>query len=178
MRQLSSKFSSHCILSSFYAGEFDLDDVVTSTGDDGIDAVAVVIDEMVTTSAEDAAAPFQTARRNHDVDFVFIQAKRSEGFDLGEFLKFKEGILRFVNQTPYAATDEVLVEARATFELVVREVPKLRNGRPTLTARFVTTDSTKTRCARNCAPRLRRTTDRTRTVSQYRCKVRRSRRTH
>ncbi|AAQ60965.1 AIPR family protein [Chromobacterium violaceum] len=133
------KFSSHCILSSFYAGEFDLDDVVTSTGDDGIDAVAVVIDEMVTTSAEDAAAPFQTARRNHDVDFVFIQAKRSEGFDLGEFLKFKEGILRFVNQTPYAATDEVLVEARATFELVVREVPKLRNGRPTLTARFVTT---------------------------------------
>lgn len=48
-------------------------------------------------------------------------------------------MLRFVNQTPYAAHDDVLCEARSTFDVVVREVPKLRNGRPTLTARFVTT---------------------------------------
>ena len=113
--------------------------MVTSIADDGIDAVAVVIDEVVTTSPEDAVAIFRTSRRNHDVDIIFIQAKRSETFDLGEFLKFKEGVLRFVNQSPYAATDEVLTESREVFDVVVKEVPKLRNGRPTLTARFVTT---------------------------------------
>ena len=133
------KFAAHCVVSNQYASGFDLDEVVTSAGDDGIDGVAVVIDEIVVSSPEDATAVFRTTRRNHDVDVVFIQAKRSENFDLGEFLKFKEGVLRFVNQAPYSAHDEVLVEARSVFDIVVREVPKLRNGRPMLTARFVTT---------------------------------------
>lgn len=133
------KFSTHCVVSNRYSSAFDLDDVVTEVGDDGIDAVAVVIDEAVTTSREDASAMFETPRRNHDVEIVFLQAKRSEGFDLGEFLKFKEGILRFVNQNPYVATDDVLLEARAIFDAVVDEVPKLRNGRPSLIARYVAT---------------------------------------
>ncbi len=133
------KFSAHCVISSQYTSGFDLDDVVTSIADDGIDAIAIAIDEVVVCSSEDAIAAFGTARRNHDVDVVFIQAKRSENFDLGEFLKFKEGVLRFVNQNPYTVTDDVLKEAREIFDVVVREVPKLRNGRPTLTARFVTT---------------------------------------
>ncbi len=58
---------------------------------------------------------------------------------MGEFLKFKEGILRFTTQTPYATTDDALLEAREIFDLVVQEVPKVRNGKPSLTARFVTT---------------------------------------
>jgi len=133
------KFAIHCVIANRYSSTFDLDDVVTAAGDDGIDGLAVVIDESVATSGEDTQAVFSAPRRNHDVDLFFVQAKRSEGFDLGDFLKFKEGILRFVNQTPYAATDDVLVEARAMFDIVVKEVPKLRNGRPSLTARFVTT---------------------------------------
>ncbi|WP_286913639.1 MULTISPECIES: AIPR family protein [unclassified Pseudomonas] len=133
------KFTAHCVIANRYSGTFDLDDVVTAAGDDGIDALAIVIDESIATSREDTEATFATPRRNHDVDVIFVQAKRTEGFDLGEFLKFKEGVLRFINQTPYAATDEVLVEARAMFDTVVQEVPKLRNGRPSLTARFVTT---------------------------------------
>ncbi|MFF7106979.1 AIPR family protein [Pseudomonas sichuanensis] len=133
------KFTAHCVIANRYSGTFDLDDVVTAAGDDGIDAIAIVVDESIATSHEDAQATFETPRRNHDVDLIFVQAKRTEGFDLGEFLKFKEGILRFINQTPYAATDEVLLESRAIFDTVVKEVPKLRNGRPSLTARFVTT---------------------------------------
>ncbi|WP_233890097.1 AIPR family protein [Paraburkholderia flagellata] len=133
------KFATHCVLSSRFSATFDLDDVSTGPGDEGIDGVAVVIDEMVTASVEEAQAIFASQRRNHDVDVLFVQAKRSESFDLGEFLKFKEGILRFATQTPYAATDAVLSEARQMFDVVLKEVPKVRNGKPSLTARFVTT---------------------------------------
>jgi len=101
------KFATHCVISSRFSATFDLDDVCTGSADDGIDGVAVVIDETVTASVEDAQAIFAAQRRNHDVDVLFVQAKRSESFDLGEFLKFKEGILRFATQAPYAATDEV-----------------------------------------------------------------------
>ncbi|WAC70817.1 AIPR family protein [Roseateles sp. SL47] len=133
------KFATYCIISSRFSGAFDLDDVVTGTGDEGIDGLAVVIDEAITASIEDAEEVFVSPRRNHDVDMVFIQAKRSEGFDLGDFLKFKEGILRFATASPYAATDDVLAESRGMFDVVLRQVPKLRNGRPSLIARFVAT---------------------------------------
>jgi len=106
------KFSMYCVLSSRFSATFDLDDVSTGPGDEGIDGSAVVIDEVVTPSVEDAEAIFALPRRNHDVDIMFVQAKRSENFDLGDFLKFKEGILRFATQTPYVATDEVLQETR------------------------------------------------------------------
>lgn len=133
------KFATHCVISSRFSAAFDLDDVCTGPGDDGIDGLAVVIDESVTTSVEDTQAIFSAQRRNHDVDIVFVQAKRSENFDLGDFLKFKEGILRFATQAPYASTDEVLLEARQMFDVVLQEVPKVRNGKPSLTARFVAT---------------------------------------
>ncbi|XRD91030.1 AIPR family protein [Dyella nitratireducens] len=133
------KFSTHCVVSNRYSSTFDLDDVVTEKGDDGIDGLVLVVDEAVVTSVEDVQAIFAAPRRNHDVDVIFIQAKRTDGFDLGDFLKFKEGIFRFVNQTPYAAGDDVLKESRAMFDVIVNEVPKLRNGRPSLTARFVST---------------------------------------
>jgi hypothetical protein len=133
------KFATHCVISSRYTSDFDLDDVVTAKGDDGIDGLAVVVDEAIMTSAEETQEVFAGPRRNHDVDIIFVQAKRSDGFDLGEFLKFKEGVLRFINNTPYAATDDVLIEGRAMFDVIVNEVPKLRNGKPSVMARFVTT---------------------------------------
>lgn len=133
------KFATYCVLSSRFSAAFDLDDVSTGPGDEGIDGIAVVIDELVTTSVEDAQTVFASQRRNHDVDIIFVQAKRSESFDLGDFLKFKEGILRFATQTPYVVTDDVLVGARQMFDVVLKEVPKVRNGKPSLTARFVTT---------------------------------------
>ena len=133
------KFAAYSVISSRFSGSFDLDDVVTGDGDEGIDGVAIVIDEGITASIEDAESVFVSPRRNHDVDMVFIQAKRSEGFDLGDFLKFKEGVLRFATANPYAATDEVLVESRGMFDVVLEQVPKLRNGRPSLIARFVAT---------------------------------------
>lgn len=96
------KFATYCVLSNRFSSSFDLDDVSTGAGDEGIDGLAVVIDEAVVPSVEDSEAIFSVARRNHEVDIFFVQAKRSEGFDLGDFLKFKEGILRFATQIPPA----------------------------------------------------------------------------
>jgi AIPR protein len=133
------KFATYCVISNRFSGTFDLDDVSTGIGDEGIDGVAIVVDEVVTPSVEDAQAVFASQRRNHDVDVLFVQAKRSDSFDLGDFLKFKEGILRFAVQAPYTVNDEVLSENRQIFDVVLKEVPKVRNGKPSITARFVTT---------------------------------------
>ena len=52
------KFATHCVVSNRFSSTFDLDDVVTAQGDEGIDGIAVVIDEMVTASVEDAQSIF------------------------------------------------------------------------------------------------------------------------
>lgn len=133
------KFCTYSILSSRYSADFDLDDVTTGDGDDGIDGIAIVIDETPCPSAEEASEIFKMPRRNHDVDLVFVQAKSGERFDLGDFLKFKEGILRFVGSDEYGINDDILSEAKVTFDVIVNNVPKIRNGQPSIYAYYVTT---------------------------------------
>jgi hypothetical protein len=132
-------FVNHAVLASKICGDFDLDDITTGEGDDGTDGIAVLIDEELYISDEDATSIFNKERKNHDVEVVFIQAKRSESFDLGDFLKFKESVLRFVNSESYQVADDVQNNAHSIFDICIRNVPKIREGKPYLTARFVTT---------------------------------------
>ena len=62
------KFATYCILSNRFSAAFDLDDVSTGPGDDGIDGIGIILDESVTASPEDVEEIFKSPRRNHDVD--------------------------------------------------------------------------------------------------------------
>jgi hypothetical protein len=132
-------FSNYAVIASRTPSPYELDDVTTGDGDDGTDGIAVIIDEDIVVSEEDAASVFSGARRNHDVEVLFVQAKRSDSFDLGDFLKFKESILKFVNANDYAVADDVQAAARKVFDVAMDNVPKLRLGKPDLTARYVAT---------------------------------------
>lgn len=133
------RFSNYAVIASRTASSYDLEDVTTGEGDDGTDGIAVIIDEDIVISEEDAESTFSAAKRNHDVEVLFIQAKRSDSFDLGEFLKFKESILKFVNVDDYAVNDDVQAAARKVFDVAMTNVPKIRSGKPSLTARYVAT---------------------------------------
>jgi hypothetical protein len=133
------KFANFVVLCKRIASTVELDDVTTGEDDDGTDGIAVIINEEHVVSPEDAEAIFINERRNNDVEVVFIQAKTSEGFDLGDFLKFKESVLRFFTQDPYCASSELQRDARATFDVTIRNVPKIRHGKPSIAAAYVTT---------------------------------------
>ena len=133
------KFANYSVISTKLGTRFDIDEVTTGEGDDGTDGVAIIVDEEIILSQEDATSVFDTNRRNHDVEMLFIQAKRSDSFDLGDFLKFKESILRFINSDPYSSNDDIQLSAREVFDVALANVPKIRNGKPEFTARFITT---------------------------------------
>lgn len=132
-------FVNYSVLSAKLVNSYEIDDVTSSDADDGIDGVAIIIDEELVISSEDDEDCFNTGRKNHDVEVVFIQAKTGEGFDLGDFLKFKESILRFATSENYESNDTVQNNAREIFDVVLANVPKIRGGKPNITARFVTT---------------------------------------
>ncbi len=133
------KFANFSIISARISASYDLEDITTGIGDDGMDGVAIIIDEEIVVSKEDAKATFADGRRNHDVDACFIQSKTSDSFDLGDFLKFKESILRFVNGGTYSVNDDVQNSAREVFDEVLNNVPRVRGGKPSIVARYVTT---------------------------------------
>lgn len=133
------KFANFAVLSSKLATLPDLDDVTTGDDDDGTDGIAVIINEEHIVSAEDAETLFAYERRNNDVEVVFVQAKTSDGFDLGDFLKFKESVLRFFTQDPYSVVSELQQDARQVFDIAIKHVPKIRHGKPSISAYFVTT---------------------------------------
>lgn len=135
------KFANFAVLSGKLATTIELDDVTTGNDDDGTDGIAIIINEEHIVSAEDAMTVFSHERRNNDVEIVFIQAKTSESFDLGDFLKFKESVLRFFTQEPYTAQSHLQQDARAVFDVAIKNVPKIRHGKPSVAATFVTTGS-------------------------------------
>ncbi len=132
-------FCNKAMLSSRISMDFEIDDVTTGAGDDGMDGIAIIIDEELCISPEDASSVFSSQRKNHDVDIVFIQSKRSESFDLGDFLKFKASVFRFIDESPYSCLDDIQKNAREVFDVVIKNVPKIRGGRPSFTAKYVAT---------------------------------------
>lgn len=132
-------FVNYSVLMPKVSTTFELNDVTTGEGDDGIDGVAILIDEELIVSDEDAKSVFKSERKNHDVEVVFTQSKRSDSFDLGDFLKFKASILNFINSDSYDVADEVQVNANSIFDVCLKNVPKIRGGKPSITIRYVTT---------------------------------------
>ncbi len=132
------KFVNYAVLQSQIAKRLDVDLVTTGDDDDGIDGVAVIINEELVVGAADAEAAFLGDRKNNDVQIVFIQSKTSASIDLGDFLKFKESFLRLIRDSPYQAVSQVQQEARAALDVVIDNVAKIRNGRPSVRALYVT----------------------------------------
>ena len=132
-------FVNYSIMSAKMIGPIEIENVTTGEGDDGTDGIAILINEELVISDEDALTVFKSERKNQDVEVVFIQSKRSESYDLGDFLKFKESINKFLNANEYKVNDDVQKVAREIFDVIINNVTKVRNGKPSFTARYVTT---------------------------------------
>lgn len=132
-------FVNYSIMSAKMIGPIEIENVTTGEGDDGTDGIAILINEELVISDEDAISVFKSERKNQDVEVVFIQSKRSESYDLGDFLKFKESINKFLKADKYEVNDDVQKVAREIFDVVINNVTKVRNGKPSFTARYITT---------------------------------------
>ena len=87
-------FINRCIVTKYTTERFDPKDIMTGKGEIGIDGIAIVIDKQLITTLEDAEAMYEQ-EIPRDVNFIFIQAKRSEGFNGGEMSVFSKGVRHF-----------------------------------------------------------------------------------
>src|SRR5687768_15661460 len=74
-------FVNYCLISRFYSGQFEPDDVgVGGSGDLGLDGLAIIVNDNLVRSVDDVDY-FRQQLRRLDVQFHFIQSKSSAHFE-------------------------------------------------------------------------------------------------
>lgn len=85
-------FVNYITIKRDFLDDFNLDDIHTGGGmDNGIDGIAIIIDNNLVSDIDLAKDIFKTPK-DISIDFVFIQSKTSNNIDTGGILKFLSGV--------------------------------------------------------------------------------------
>lgn len=90
-------FINRCIVNKYSVDRFDPMDIMTDEGEKGIDGVAIVVNDRIITTMDEADS---IAKDNPDLDvkFVFIQSKTSDKFSGDEIGTFIYGVKAFFEE--------------------------------------------------------------------------------
>jgi AIPR protein len=131
------RFAAYCVISREHAETFNPDDVVVGSGNDtGIDAIGVIVNGSLITSVEELDDLLESSGYI-EATFVFVQAKTSTGFDVGEIGTFCTGVRDFFAEEPVLPRNES-VEAMAELATAIYDnSARFRRGNPQCRLRYV-----------------------------------------
>lgn len=92
----------------------------------GLDGVAILVQGNLCSNPDDVASVID---RNSNVDFVFIQSKRSEKFEYGEISKFIDAVCGFFDGSMVGESeqlDELISAKKEIYEAPLRRNPNVR----------------------------------------------------
>ncbi len=130
-------FSNFCAVSQHFSDTFDVSQC--STGDfQGIDGIAVIVNGAFLDSP-DTIAELVEANGYLFTTFIFVQAKTSSSFDLGEMSKFSDAVVGFFEDDSHftgGADVKPFVELK---NAVYEQSAKFKRGNPSVYMYYVTT---------------------------------------
>ncbi len=102
------RFVNYYVISTLHVDDFDLDEVsVGGFGDLGIDGIGILVNDHL-AFAHSTVDHLKKDFRRLDVQFVFIQAKRSSRFEAAGIGTFFSGVRRFFEMSsPTSASDQI-----------------------------------------------------------------------
>jgi hypothetical protein len=133
------RMANYVIITPRVVEGYDLADVTTTDGDDGIDGCAVIVDEEVIVSPEDCDALLSDGRRNHTARLILTQAKTSEAIDLGDVLKFQDAVRRFCHDFDHHHGDPIIDNTKRVYAKLIDRAGSIRDGKPELVLRYIYT---------------------------------------
>ncbi len=136
---LFEHFADFCVVSSAYEEEFDTADVHVGGADDlGIDGLAVIVNGVLVTSAEEAEDLLEI-NGFLDVKFVFVQAKTSSTFNSEQMATFFDGVEEFFAEVPTLPASERIKASQEVMSWLYAKSVKFTRQRPVLEMTYVTT---------------------------------------
>lgn len=87
-------FINKCIISKYSIDRFDPSDIMTDSGEKGLDGVAICVNGRIITTIDELDS-IKNEVKTLDVKFIFIQSKTSNSFDGEEIGTFLYGVKAF-----------------------------------------------------------------------------------
>lgn len=129
-------FVAYCILNSERLDQGDFRDSLTDEGEEGLDAVAIVINGTLVADPSDVDSLIQS-HSTLSVKYVFVQAKSSERWDGGDVLKFTRAVSGFFEDRDIGSS-AVVEAARQVHRAVLDNAARLEDN-PQIRASYAAT---------------------------------------
>ncbi|PZO56606.1 MAG: abortive phage infection protein [Phormidesmis priestleyi] len=136
-------FCNFCVVSKKYLGRFNPKEVTTDGDDAALDGIAVIVDGELIVNKDDAIQIFATHKTNLSVEIVFTQVKSSEPFKKDEIANFQMGLQDFLSLEPKLPNGRLNKDALAVFNVVLDNLKKIRNRRPSASIYYCTSGTYK-----------------------------------
>lgn len=105
-------FVNYCIVTKAHSESFDFEEIsIGGRGDSAIDGIAIIVNEHLVSSKEDIDF-FKKTLRRLDAQFIFIQSKTSDKFDMGDIGNFLFGVRSFFDEKPPIAINSQIRHLR------------------------------------------------------------------
>jgi hypothetical protein len=132
-------FSSYLTVGRYLSEAFDTSDIVTgSGGDTGIDGIATLVNGSLISDA-DLVEDYAERNGYLDIDFIFVQAERTSGFDSAKIGQFGFGVQDFFEDKPKLPRNAAVTSAARVMAAAYAQSSKFKRRNPTCKLYYVTT---------------------------------------
>lgn len=131
-------FSAYCAFTRYSADNVEATDLVYDGADPGIDGALLFLDDRAVFSAEELEEIFKSSRREFHVTVVLTQAKQSTTWSKKEIDSFVAAITDYLSEAPKQPHSQFLADFKKMFELLFKNIGRIRGGLPDLHAYFFT----------------------------------------
>jgi len=124
---LFSHFVTYCVVSKETGASVSLEDLDVDDGQDtGIDSIAILVNDRVIKDKEDI--DYFRGSGRLDVEFIFVQSKRTAKFDGGDIGKFLFGVRNFFSAAPTVSTNEAIAAFRDIKDYIYQNAIHLKHA--------------------------------------------------
>jgi hypothetical protein len=138
-------FTASLVVGKEHSGTFESSDLVTGdddskgTGTDtGIDAIAVIVNDTLVCDL-DELVELSDRSTYLEVDFLFVQAETSSGFEASKIGTFGFGVEDFFRDTPKLKRNERVTARAEVVRAIYERSSKFKRGNPRCRMFYVTT---------------------------------------
>ncbi|NKL77358.1 hypothetical protein GFL18_13210 [Rhizobium leguminosarum bv. viciae] len=129
----------YCIAKHYTFDAINPDTLIYEGDEPGIDSAFFICDEAIITSNDEIISLFDKKKNNHDIVCVLIQSKTSESWNKKEINTFESAVLDFISENSEHSYNDELIERKDIFNTIIKNVGKIKHGRPRIQCYFVNT---------------------------------------
>jgi len=134
-------FANYCIASKYSFSKVEPENITSDEDDAGIDGIIFFLDNEIVSTIEEFQEVLDRPKRSIEARVIFTQVTTTSKFEKSKYCSFSAGVMDFCSEDPEIPEGSFLRTAKEMFDLLINNVGKIRNGKPSCDLYYVATSS-------------------------------------